>query len=141
MLGGGAAGGMAYGLQFSLFTLFMMTRSDLSEVTAPVVLAVLIVPPLFLALFTVPAFLLGVALVGWPLWCVMDRIGWRSPWLGIPAGGLAAGLVGEALVAVVLPGASLMRFAWLVLPGAVAGLIAWRMIYSRPVRPPPARPS
>lgn len=143
LLGSGAVGGVAYGVQFSLFLLFSWVREDAAGVDGTAILGALILPPLFLSLFTVPAFFLGMALVGMPVWYVMERVGWCAPWQGALAGGLGAGLVGEALVATLVPYGSLMTFVWLFLPGAVAGLMAWRLIYPGLIRPPrrPARPS
>ncbi len=145
LLGSGAVGGVAYGVQFSLVMIFNWVREGETGINAGTILGVLILPTLFLSLFTVPAFLIGMALVGWPVWRVADRIGWRSPWHGMLVAGLGAGLVGEALVATVVPYGSLMTFVWLFLPGALAGLMAWRLIYPGLIRPPqpppPARPS
>ena len=55
LLGSGTLGGIAYSVQFSLFMIFNWVREDVTGIDAGAILGVLILPTLFLSLFTVPA--------------------------------------------------------------------------------------
>ncbi|WP_374275706.1 hypothetical protein [Brevundimonas sp.] len=136
LMTGGLAGGVMYSLQAPVIALFKATPET---VTAEGVIGAFTLVPLFLSIFAVPGFLLGMLTIGWPIWFVLHLLGARSPWIGALAGSGAAGFAGQLLSS---PGSflSIISLPLLVFPGAVAGWVAWRLIYPAALKRPPAPP-
>jgi hypothetical protein len=86
------------------------------------------------------AFLLGIIVVGSPVWTVMHRIGATQPWSAAVAGGLLS-MAGATALTFAMGGARPGTEVFLLgLDGLVVGWLMQRIAYGRP-KPPPARPS
>jgi hypothetical protein len=98
---------------------------------------------LLAAIIAAAAFLVGLVFPGVPIWLWLHGIGQRSYWAAALATAIGASAAGVMLTASSAGWLSLVMIAWLLLPGAVAGLVLRAVAYARP-KPPlpsPARPS
>jgi hypothetical protein len=81
---------------------------------------------LFVALFSIPVWILGGLLIGVPVWLIAHHLGHRSRRAAMVAGALAVGIGHPVFWALLLPGAvaspeGLAILAVLALAGAVSG--------------------
>lgn len=86
-------------------------------------------------IFTVPAFLIGLAFPGSVVWFLLHLAGRRSYVDAAVAVALCSSLAATALLG------SLTIASWVVAPGAAAGLTLRRIAYRSVPTPRPARPS
>ena len=90
-------------------------------------------------------FLVGLITVGIPTWWVLHRIGSTSGFAFAAVGAVESVLGGTLVRPLLLPLYPFAIVLVLVLPGAVAGWVIWRLGYDQtltpPQPPPPAPPS
>ncbi len=89
-----------------------------------------------------PAYLVGLTVVGIPTWWMLHRLGWASMPMFVCVAATES-VAGAALAAFVIAPEALVFTPFLAVPGAVTGLVLWRLGYEpvRPPRPRPVRPS
>ncbi|GEM_PF-5856086 len=94
------------------------------------------------AIAAFPAYLVGLIAVGIPTWWVLHRLGWASTPVFVCVAA-AESMAGGAVAALVIAPEALVFAPLLAVPGAVVGLVLWRLGYEsiRPPRPRPVRPS
>ena len=98
---------------------------------------------LFAFLFATVIWGLGLTIIGYPIWWVLEKRGVRGPFVAVTSGVISVYAIGllwppDSLDGLVEPGRILMASS-----GGIVGLVIERVAYGRPgqPKPPPARPS
>jgi hypothetical protein len=123
-----AAGATVCAVQFLLMT------GGFAGAGAPVSTVLWAGLALFLITWFVAAFgfVMGLMLIGIPVWAGLSRLGWMSPASAVASGAILSTLVagGASFFTSDLAG-SLVPAAFLLLPGAAAGFALHRMAYGK----------